>query len=93
MDRCTELSEEHILLGEQRAATRVYEVLRESFVRRSIRAPAEDLERNVIHPRSDLLEKVPSYLARPSVLASLELLPFSLFSSFLPRFSSIFQEV
>ena len=44
MDRCTELSEEHILLGKQRAATRVYEVLRESFVRRIIGAPAEDLE-------------------------------------------------
>ena len=40
---CTELLEEHILLGEQRAATRVHEVLRESFVRRSIGAPAEDL--------------------------------------------------
>jgi hypothetical protein len=48
---CTELSEEHILLGEQRAATRVYEVLRESFVRRSIGAPADDLKRNVIHPQ------------------------------------------
>jgi hypothetical protein len=48
---CTELSEEHILLGEQRAATRVYEGLRESFVGRNIGAPAEDLERNVIHPQ------------------------------------------